>query len=185
MTEVKVLLTGYTSGETGEGRSCSTITLVKDHGITMIVDPGTSESQQVIIDKLKAEGVGLKDVNVVFITHSHMDHYRNIGMFPDAKALDYWGWWTNDVWEDCDGNVTDDIKIIKTPGHNYDGVTLLVKTKQGTIAICGDVFWKEGEPKDDPYATDKKKLEESRKMVLEMADYIIPGHGKMFKVEKR
>jgi glyoxylase-like metal-dependent hydrolase (beta-lactamase superfamily II) len=29
-----------------------------------------------------------------------------------------------------------------------------------------------------------KKLQESRKKILEMADWIIPGHGKIFKVKK-
>lgn len=83
--------------------------------------------------------------------------------------------------EDWNEQFTDDIKIIKTPGHSYDGITLFVKTGRGVIAICGDVFWKENSPKNDPYASDKEKLQESRKRVLEMADYIIPGHGKMFR----
>lgn len=184
MAEVKVLMEGYTSGETGEGASCSTITLVRGKGITMIVDPGTLKSQSLLVEKLKEEGLTIDDVNIVFITHSHMDHYRNIGMFPKAKALDYWGWWEGDVWSECDEDLTNDIKIIKTPGHNYDGITLLVKTDKGKIAICGDVFWKEDYSEDDPYASDKEKLKESRKKLLEIADYIIPGHGNMFKVEK-
>ena len=35
-------------------------------------------------------------------------------------------------------------------------------------------------PGEDPYAIDAKRLEDSRKKVLALADYIIPGHGKMF-----
>ena len=45
-------------------------------------------------------------------------------------------------------------------------------------------YLKENYPEIDPYASDMKKLKESRKKLLELADYIIPGHGKMFKVEK-
>jgi len=73
---------------------------------------------------------------------------------------------------------------MKTPGHSYDGITLFIKTKEGIIAICGDIFWEKNSPKDDPYAQDKEKLKESRKKILELADWIIPGHGKMWKVEK-
>ena len=51
-------------------------------------------------------------------------------------------------------------------------------------AICGDVFWKKDFPENDPYASDKEKLRDSRKMILELADWVIPGHGKMFKVER-
>jgi len=105
-------------------------------------------------------------------------------MFPDAKTLEYWGIWYENKVEDWKEQFTKNIRIIKTPGHNYDGITLLVKTEKGIVAICGDVFWKENFPEDDPYASDKDKLKESRKKILEIADYIIPGHGKMFKVKK-
>jgi glyoxylase-like metal-dependent hydrolase (beta-lactamase superfamily II) len=86
--------------------------------------------------------------------------------------------------EDWKEQFTEDIKIIKTPGHDYSCITLLVKTDKGTIAICGDVFWKENFPETDPYASDKEKLKESRKKVLKIADYIVPGHADMYKVKK-
>ena len=61
---------------------------------------------------------------------------------------------------------------------------MLVKTEQGIIAIVGDVFWKKDFPEKDPYATDKEKLKKSRALVLAKADFIIPGHGKMYETEK-
>ena len=184
MAEVKILVEGYTSAESSEERTCCTITLVKDKGIIMVVDPGTLRDQKILVGALRKESLSINDVNVVCITHSHMDHYRNIGMFPKARAIDYWGIWEGDYVEDVKPQLSKDIQIIKTPGHNYDGIALLVKTDKGIVAVCGDVFWKENYPKDDPYASDKKKLEESRKKLLGMADWIIPGHGKMFRVKK-
>lgn len=188
MAEVKVLIKGYTNAdaeaENGEEKSCPTITLVKDKDIVIIVDPGILEDQKILIDQLNEEGLAIDDVNIVCITHSHIDHYRNIGMFSRAKTLEYWGLWDKNTVENWKEQFTDDIRILKTPGHNYDSITLLVKTKEGDIAICGDVFWKENLPEDDPYASDKEKLNESRREILEIADYIIPGHGKMFKVVK-
>lgn len=184
MAEAKILINGYTTEDTQEEKSCSTVTLVKDKDIIMVVDPGTVKDQKLLIEKLKDEGLTIDDINVVCITHSHMDHYRNIGMFPKAKALDYWGVWYRDKVEDWNPQFTDGIKIIKTPGHSYDGITLSVKTKKGIVAVCGDVFWKENFPEDDPYAQNKEKLKASRKKILEIADYIIPGHGKEWKVKK-
>lgn len=181
MAEVKILIKGYTAVEAGEEKTCPTITLVKDKDIMMVVDPGVLEDQKLLADKLKEEGLGIDDINIVCITHSHIDHYRNIGMFPKAKTLEFYGLWDGQTVDDWQEQFTDDIKIIKTPGHNYDSITLLVKTEQGTIAVCGDVFWKENFPEDDPYASDKEELKESRKKVLEMAGYVIPGHGGMFK----
>jgi len=187
MAEVKILIEGYTNADSsqngGEEKSCPTITLVKDKGIIMVVDPGVLESQKILVDALKKKGLSIADVTFVCITHSHIDHYRNIGMFPEAKALEYWGLWDKNVAYEWKEQFTDDIKIIKTPGHNYDAITLLVKTEKGIVAVCGDVFWKENFPKGDPYASDSVKLRESRKIVLEMADWIIPGHGKMYKAK--
>ncbi len=180
MAEVVILVEGYESADSDE-RSCSTIVLVKDGGMNIVVDPGTAKSQEEISKALGEAGLSADDIDVVFITHSHMDHYRNIGMFRNARSLDYWGWWKGDSWKECDGRVSGSISIIKTPGHSYDGMTMLVETGKGTVAICGDVFWKEGYPKADPYASDPEKLEQSRKTVIEKSDFVVPGHGKMFR----
>ncbi|MBT4540675.1 MBL fold metallo-hydrolase [Candidatus Woesearchaeota archaeon] len=189
MSEIKVLIEGYTSGETN-GRSCSTVVLIKDDfdGVEMniVVDPGTLSSQQALIDELKKEGVKPKDVDIVVITHSHMDHYANIGMFSNAKSLSFDGWYNYDFWGKCNGKISNDLKLIKTPGHSDDSITLLVKTKidgkPAIVAICGDVFWKENLPKKDKFANNEVELMKSRKKVLKIADYIIPGHGGMYKV---
>ncbi|MFH0854731.1 MAG: MBL fold metallo-hydrolase [bacterium] len=184
MAEVKILIKGYTTAETdGEEKTCPTITLVKDNGLIIITDPGVLENQKMLVDKLKEEGLTVDDIDIVFITHSHIDHYRNIGMFPRAKTLEYWGLWDGVCAEEWDENFSEDIKIIKTPGHNYDSLTMLVKTNNGIVAICGDVFWKENFPKDDPYASDKEELKKSRTKILELADWIIPGHGEMYRVK--
>jgi glyoxylase-like metal-dependent hydrolase (beta-lactamase superfamily II) len=185
MADVKILINGFTTADnpSDDEETRANIVLVRDGKQNIIVDPGLLASQKELVDKLKAEKLKISDIDIVFITHSHMDHYRNIGMFPRAKALDYFGLWDGLAVEDRNNNFSKDIKIIETPGHNYDALTFLVKTKKGIIAVCGDVFWKEGGPKVDPYATDMKKLRESRKKVLKLADHIIPGHGPMFKVK--
>jgi len=188
MAEVKILIKGYTTADSasssGDEKTCSTITLVKDKDIVMIVDPGVLEDQKMLVEALKKEHLSINDINVVCITHSHIDHYRNIGMFPKAKTLEYWGLWDRNTVKDWKEQFSRDIRIIKTPGHNYDGITLLVKTDKGTIAICGDLFWKEDFPREDPYANDHQKLIENRQKILGLADYVIPGHGDIFKVKK-
>ena len=56
--------------------------------------------------------------------------------------------------------------------------------------VGADVFWwaeneeqKVDIEKHDDFAEDMKTLKESRRKALEIADFIIPGHGKMFKVK--
>jgi len=74
--------------------------------------------------------------------------------------------------------------------------SVLVPTEDfGKIVIAGDIFWWRDNEKQktdkeslinhkDPYVKNEEALINSRKKVLDIADYIIPGHGKMFKVEK-
>ena len=86
-----------------------------------------------------------------------------------------------------------DVVVIPTPGHDPRHWSLVVETAEGKIAIAGDVFWwQEAEEqrisrrelldKPDLFAKNEKELTASRKKLLDTADFIIPGHGKMFKV---
>ena len=88
-----------------------------------------------------------------------------------------------------------DIEIIETPGHVLEHLSLVVNTSRGKIAIAGDaIWWIEGEKqvfdvnqKDHSQAKgmNMDDLIESRKKVLKISDWIIPGHGKMFKNPRR
>jgi len=186
MAKVKILIEGHTNADRllkgGAEHTCPTITLVQDQEIIMVVDPGVLDSQQLLIDALAKENLTLEDVNMVCLTHSHLDHYRNVGMFPQAKVLEYFGIWDGGSVEDWQEHFSNDIQIVKTPGHDQTGITLFVKTDQGVVAICGDVFWKKDMPEVDPYASDPKKLQRSRELVLKMAQWVVPGHAGMYKI---
>ncbi|MEK7664359.1 MAG: MBL fold metallo-hydrolase [Patescibacteria group bacterium] len=183
MAKVKILVEGYLSAGS-EGRTGSTISLVLDNNIVMVVDPGFLKDQQILVDALEKEGLSVDDVNFVCITHSHIDHYANIGMFTKAKVLEYFGIWDKEGRvEDWREKLTDDIQILKTPGHDYSCITMFVRTDDGVVAICGDVFWRENYPEVDPYASDLKKLENSRKLVISMSHWIIPGHSGIYKTQ--
>lgn len=188
MAEAKILIKGYTSADSAAAgeieTTCPTISLVKTKDLNIICDPGVVESQDVILEKLKEQGLSRDDINLVFLTHSHIDHYRNIGMFPQAKTLEYYGLWDKNTVDDWKENFADDIKVVKTPGHSNDSLTMLVKTTEGVVAICGDVFWRENYPDHDEYAINKEELKKSREQVLAQSDYVIPGHGDIFKVNK-
>lgn len=181
MTSVKILIEGYEDINLSKARP--TVSLIKDGDIVMVVDPGTIGNKQILIDALQKEGLSVADVNYVCITHSHVDHYLNAGMFPKAKILEYFGIWDGEKFEDWNENFSENIQILKTPGHDETSITLFVKTGEGVVAICGDVFWRENypEPELDIYASDIKKLEKSRKLIVEISHWIIPGHGGIFK----
>jgi len=188
MASVKILLEGFTNAnkkaEGEDEKTRCTMALIRDDDFVILSDPGVLDDQKTLVDALAKENLNINDITHIFITHSHMDHYRNLGMFPGAIAIDYWGLWDGAKCEERPEKLTNNIEIIETPGHSYDGVTMLIRTKEGIVALVGDLWWSERGPENDPYASDHGKLDESRQKVLELADFIIPGHGGMFKVKR-
>jgi len=194
MTEVKILIQGYAREENGvEAASPSTI-LIKDSGLKIIVDPGTNKL--LLLNALAKEGLKPDDIDLVFLTHYHVDHILNIRLFPNKDILDGNIIYRDDKEISFAGKIPNtNIKVIETPGHAHEHACLLAKTEKGRIVIAGDLWWWSDDQKQktdykslinhkDPYVKDKKALKKSRKKILEIADYIIPGHGKMFKVKK-
>lgn len=194
--EVKVLIEGYAKKiKNGWLASPSTV-LIRDRGLIILVDPGSNKD--LLLKKLIEENLKLNDVNIIFLTHHHLDHTLNIRIFSDCDIL-----LDGDKMNKVDrifsysGKIPEtDIKVISTPGHVFSHESLLVKTKIGKVVIAGDLFWwLDGEEQKTDYknlmnhkdpggAKDENLLQESRKKILEIADWIIPGHGPMFKVKK-
>jgi glyoxylase-like metal-dependent hydrolase (beta-lactamase superfamily II) len=196
MAEVKILIQGYAREEGDVELASSTATLIKDNGVRVIVDPGMNRAA--LLESLTKEGLKLEDINFIVLTHTHLDHCLLAGIFENAKILD-----NSDIFS-FDGKITGhngkvpgtDIEIIATPGHDQFHCSVLAKTEDlGKVIIAGDVFWWMDEEKqetgrndlikrEDPYVKDKEALKQSRENILALADYIIPGHGPMYKVEK-
>lgn len=192
MSEIKVLIEGY-ARQTQEGWVAnSTVVLIKSNNRNIIVDPGFDREK--LLNALEKESLKISDIDYVFLTHGHIDHSLLAGIFKNAKIIDELYIYQKDAIIKHNGIIPDtDLKVIRTPGHKEEHCSLIVKTDEGVYAMAGDVFWwMEGEkqeldinkPDGDPEHMDLEKLIASRKKILEIADYIIPGHGKMFRVEK-
>ena len=194
MAEVKVLIEGYAKSTGGkEFRASPTTTLIKDSGKLILVDPGAN--RQKLLDALKRENLRPKNIDMIFLTHYHIDHLINIRLFPNKDILDNGTIYRDDEEIGFSKKIPGtSIKIIPTPGHAFEHVSLLVETNKGKMCIAGDLWWwEDGKQKTDKksllnakdiFVKDKKALLKSRKKILEIADYIIPGHGKMFEVIK-
>ena len=146
---------------------------------------------------IKGEGLTTNDIDYVFLSHQHPDHILLAGIFEKAKFItfDTNFIYDNDLLVEFDKHMLGrDIEIVETPGHVLEHISLLVDTSKGKVAIAGDtIWWVKGEKQvfdvnQEDHSQSKgmnmKTLIESRKRLIEAADYIIPGHGKMFKVEK-
>ena len=196
MAEVKILVEGYVREEGDAEAASSTTTLIKENNLNIIIDPGIN--RKLLLEALKKEKLSIKNINYVILTHTHIDHCLLAGIFEKAIILDDISTYTFDgKIKKHDGKVPEtNIEIIKTPGHDQFHCSVVVNTKNlGKVVIAADVIWwadNEEQKIDresimshkDPYMKNEKQLMESRNKILEIADYIIPGHGKMFKVEK-
>ena len=79
------------------------------------------------------------------------------------------------------------VVVLPTPGHTLDSVSVRVITVAGVVVIAGDTFEKEEDLEDESVwleagSEDEAAQRKSRDLILQMADYIVPGHGPMFKV---
>jgi len=194
MTQVKTFIEGYAKKTAGGWLASSTATLVQKNRLNIIVDPGINRA--LLLDKLAELNLSPQDIDYVLMTHFHPDHNYLSAIFENAKALDDELIYDNDKGTEHHGVVPGtNLKIIQTPGHEKFHASLVVPTQEGVYVIAGDVFWwsdNEEQKTDrnnliqheDPFVKNKEALIKSREKVLEIADYIIPGHGKMFKVEK-
>lgn len=193
MAKIKVLIKGYAKEINKEEFVSSTTTLIQDKGVRVVVDPGMDRGA--LLEGLLKEELKPEDIKFVIVTHTHLDHSLLAGIFENAKILDNSDSYSfnGKIGEHEGGVPNTDIEIIRTPGHDQFHCSVLVDTEDlGKVVIAGDVFWwvDEEEQKTDrqsllehkdPYVKDEKALRESREKILEVADYIIPGHGEMFK----
>ncbi len=194
MAEIRIIVKGYVKQENSTSFASSNTVLIRESGLNILVDPGMD--RKLLLEALKKENLSIPDIDYVILTHYHLDHSLPAGIFETAKILDDSEIYSFDgKIEKHDGRIPEtDIEIHRTPGHDMFHCTVLARSKKfGKVAIVGDVFWwsddeeqktdKESLLKhEDPYVKNKKDLINSRKKILEVADNIIPGHGRVFKV---
>ncbi|CAH1781991.1 unnamed protein product [Owenia fusiformis] len=191
---IDVLKEGYSIVQEGGSTSnaCGTITLVKGpHNI--IVDTGLPQDKSLILQGLARHELTADDVHYVVCTHGHSDHVGNLNLFPNAtfivghdisKGDEYQ---LHDFKQGIPYEIDAYVEVIPTPGHTRGDVSVVVyRTCYGTVVIAGDTFEKFEDLEDSDIWQNNSELpedqEQSRIEVFKLADYIIPGHGPMFKV---
>jgi glyoxylase-like metal-dependent hydrolase (beta-lactamase superfamily II) len=191
--KVKILLKGYfiwIDRLEQKFKASSTVTLIRDGRVNILVDTGNHSVENKLVSALKREGLKPNDIYYVIVTHHHPDHVANNHLFKKARITDVLTSYKGDQFTvDLDilhkgkNIITPNVYIISTPGHELDECSVIVNTEKGVVAIVGDVFWSTQKEKNI-MVKDAKELAKSQAMVVKLVDYIIPGHGGMFKVNK-
>ena len=192
MAKLEVLIEGYADKLEDGWIVNPAVVLVQNNGKNLVVDPGCNREKLLAI--LKERGLTPDDIDFVFLTHGHTDHALLAGIFEKARIFNNLEIYEGDrEWEHKNRIEEMDLEILQTPGHTPDHCSLVVPTAEGVYVVAGDVFWWidgeeqviEIERPDQHCENDHAALVESRKKVLEIADFIVPGHGKVMEVNKK
>ncbi|KYN04763.1 PREDICTED: metallo-beta-lactamase domain-containing protein 1 [Cyphomyrmex costatus] len=198
MCEIIVLFNGYSKNLDDKKMDANcTCTLIRGPKL-IIVDTMTAWDRERLIEALAQYNIEPKDIDYVVCTHSHSDHIGNNNLFTKAEhvvglTVQYRTIFyenpriSNEGYELCPG-----VTVMATPGHTKEDVTVLVKTimdgEAKLVAITGDLFEKE-EDIFEPHIWKSLGIPElvktqsvMRSRVIDLADFIIPGHGPMFYV---
>ena len=171
----------------------STVTLVKDEPHNIIIDTSIPGEGEKILEGLSRHGLTQNDIDLVINTHLHGDHMGNNAMFWKAKFIAHEkempARLKNVMIIKGDYVLTENIKIIETPGHTHGSISVVVKVPEEskTYVIAGDAL-----PIKDNYLKwvppginfNPKIALASMRRIVNIADFVIPGHDEMFEIKK-
>ena len=190
MAQIKQLIKGFLETDRQTWISaCSSVTLIQttdknNKPLNIIVDTGGKGYEKIIKKELKKQKLKRRNINIVINTHSHPDHTWNNAFFKNADFILYNGILKDKFYfQKPPIKITEDIEVIRTPGHTDDSCSVLVKTSEGVYAIVGDLIATSRE-KIAPFEKDTKQMQKYRKKIKKRADFIIPGHGEVYSIEK-
>ena len=180
--------------ETGPAREeFSTVTLVRSGKTVLVVDPGWPQE---VLQAVLYYRAGLKPeaVTDVFVTHVDPAHLRGLGLFSKARWLAYAEeilYAKTELVADsalgpvirklvkAPDKIAPGIDIFPTPGHSPGHTSLMVYTALETTFVAGDaVLTRDHLEHGDLGSTlyDRDKAEDSFREVLEIGDFVVPGH---------
>ena len=163
-----------------------TVSLVRDEGRVIVVDPGMVPSREALSGRC-ASSACPEDVTDVVLSHHHPDHTVNIALFPVVPVHDVQAVYTGDVWTQrpAEGvQLTASVRLLATPGHTAAGRHHAGRHADDVVALT-HLWWTEQGPVEDPYAPDREELRSQRERVLALATWWCPATGRRSGLRRR
>ncbi|KAH8375099.1 hypothetical protein KR093_008258, partial [Drosophila rubida] len=173
--------------------NCSCTLIRCRDGTNIIVDTLTAWDGPHLTSLINAQGLQLQDINIVICTHGHSDHVGCNYLFQKARIHIVGSCASNrDLYFEHSGALDrhGEVLLEQTPGHTLSCVSVIVRNSQlgGTVGICGDLFERVEDIDDEEIwreagSENEKDQRVQRYRMSQMCNYIIPGHGPLFKVD--
>ncbi|VDN60029.1 unnamed protein product [Dracunculus medinensis] len=187
MWEITQILVGYAkpSADSSSINASGSVTLISNETSKILVDCGSPWNGNELAKALNSRSLRCSDITDVVITHGHIDHCGNLSMFPRATIyMDNDQAEPNALYTNFEDNhlIADGVKILRTPGHtDHDLSVIVLNSNEEITVVAGDIF--EDDKADDWQRNSRypSRQQESRFRILQVANWIIPGHGKIFK----
>ena len=170
-----------------------TCTLIQGQGFRLLVDPSLEKSEEMARELDRRAGCKLQDIDSVFVTHEHADHWAGLAHFGAARWLA--GPETASLLnrsnklpksvEPATGRLFDALEIVPTPGHTMSLNSLRFGCDGLAVVVAGDAvatrdFWRERRGYFN--CVDFELSARSMDKIATLADIVVPGHDNYFLV---
>ena len=168
-----------------------TTTVITINGHHVLVDPSLKDSDAMVKELKRRTGLTPDNIDVVFVTHEHEDHYTGLPNFPNARwlasaevaqAINKIAHFSKKV-EAAGNKIYDFIDVVSLPGHTPGTSGLRFDYRGLSVFVVGDAvatkdFWDEGRMYFK--ALDIEESLRSYKKIKGLANIVVPGHDNYF-----
>ncbi len=145
--------------------------------INALIDTGTDDFIINNIEKINT-GVGKQSVDKIIVTHNHFDHTGGIKLVKEKYSAQVYAYmncqFVDHLLRDNDDILMGDcyFKVIHTPGHSSDSISLYCKTH--CAVFTGDLNLRSYQA-DENFSNEY--IESIEKLSKLKIDVVYPGHG--------
>lgn len=194
MVEVHVLKIGTIERDEADNilDASSSSTLLVAGERRLVVDTSMPRDAEAIEEALAGNGLTLDEVDTVVNTHCHHDHTGGNRLFPHATVVIHKlegaarssGGPVLRV--EGDTQLVPGVRVIETPGHTPGSISVVADTLEGVWVMSGDAL-----PTLDNFIAwvppginyDQVLALKSMARIVDLARFIVPGHGAPFDKE--
>jgi N-acyl homoserine lactone hydrolase len=209
--EYDILLPGIPVASARGALGWCTVSIIRKGGRRILFDTGSHGDRGLLLEALKMQGLTTDQIDEVFVSHLHFDHFLNVDLFEKATI---WvpkrdlGYVLEKEYLTCsdpyvpatmvrclqdrlfgyeDGQpIVAGLRVMALPGHT-PGLCGLLDEESRTL-FAGDGVkngWEFANDISPPAFFDAQKAVANYKRVWQAAETVVPGHDRPFRLTKK